>query len=221
MTDAKSAGISQTMFIVGLIAAIVVSSLISGLIVTQLPTAKGPKGDKGDTGATGATGATGTTGATGANGSQGPAGPATTYAQWSLTWYTLMEISITGNLQWGAIVGTSQFPSTFEYDWGNGTIFLGYYDREGFVATMQVNMQRSEGGPVTFLLGADDNATLLLDDIQILSADHQWGGIVNGSAGTTVTLSQGMHTLLLRYWAVGGEPRVMFSCDSDILHWNT
>ena len=46
-------GISKTMFVVGLIPAILASSLVSAVIVTQLPTAKGPKGDKGDTGATG------------------------------------------------------------------------------------------------------------------------------------------------------------------------
>lgn len=53
MTQAKSVGISKTLFVVGLIAAILASSLISAVIVTQLPIAKGPKGDKGDTGATG------------------------------------------------------------------------------------------------------------------------------------------------------------------------
>ncbi len=53
MTQVKSVGISKTLFVVGLIAAILASSLISAVIVTQLPIAKGPKGDKGDTGATG------------------------------------------------------------------------------------------------------------------------------------------------------------------------
>ena len=52
-------GISKTMFVVGLIAAILASSLVSVVIVTQLPTAKGPKGDKGDTGATGLQGPAG------------------------------------------------------------------------------------------------------------------------------------------------------------------
>jgi S1-C subfamily serine protease len=74
MTEVKSVGISKTVFIVGLIAAILASSLISAVIVTQLPTIMGPKGDKGDKGDTGDTGATGPTGATGATGSQGPQG---------------------------------------------------------------------------------------------------------------------------------------------------
>ncbi len=64
MTEAKSMGISKTMFIVGLIAAVLASSLISLVEVTQMPFMKGPKGDKGDTGATGATGPQGPAGST-------------------------------------------------------------------------------------------------------------------------------------------------------------
>jgi len=73
MADVKT-GISKTMFVAGLIAAILASSLISVVAMTQISTLlglKGEKGDKGDTGATGATGATGPTGATGATGPQG------------------------------------------------------------------------------------------------------------------------------------------------------
>lgn len=43
-------GISKTILIGGFIAAILASSLISALMVTQLSTLKGPKGDKGDNG---------------------------------------------------------------------------------------------------------------------------------------------------------------------------
>jgi len=76
MNDGK-VGISKKMFIAGLIIAILASSLISVVAMSQLSTTlglKGEKGDKGDTGATGdagANGATGPTGATGATGSQG------------------------------------------------------------------------------------------------------------------------------------------------------
>jgi hypothetical protein len=69
-------GISNAMFVVGLIVAIVASSLIASVVSMQY--AKGPKGDKGDkgdTGGTGATGATGAAGATGATGAAGPQGP--------------------------------------------------------------------------------------------------------------------------------------------------
>ncbi len=73
-------GISKTMFAVGLVVAILASSLISVVAMTQLSGSlglKGAKGDKGDSGVTGATGATGVTGAAGiqALGIQGIQGP--------------------------------------------------------------------------------------------------------------------------------------------------
>jgi len=73
MTTVK-AGISKTIFAVGIIAAILASSLISVIAVTQLSATLGLKGEKGDKGDTGATGATGATGITGAIGLRGPAG---------------------------------------------------------------------------------------------------------------------------------------------------
>jgi hypothetical protein len=78
MSEMKT-GISKTMFVVGLIVAIVASSLIASVVSMQFT--KGLKGDKGDIGATGTTGATGPqgiqgiTGATGATGPTGPQGP--------------------------------------------------------------------------------------------------------------------------------------------------
>lgn len=71
MSEGKT-GISKTMFIVGLVVAILVSSFISVMAAMQL--AKEPKGDKGDTGATGPQGAQGSQGIQGATGSQGPQG---------------------------------------------------------------------------------------------------------------------------------------------------
>jgi hypothetical protein len=71
--------VSRNMFLAGLIAAILVSSVVSAIVSTQLAVGpQGPEGPKGGTGATGATGATGSagpTGATGATGATGPAGP--------------------------------------------------------------------------------------------------------------------------------------------------
>ena len=69
-----SIGITTLVFVIGLIVAILVASLISVGIVTLGLVGKGEKGDKGDTGATGATGSTGATGLTGATGATGPAG---------------------------------------------------------------------------------------------------------------------------------------------------
>jgi hypothetical protein len=78
MSEIKTAGISKNLFAVVLIVAILVSSLLSVGIVTQLNAVKGQKGNSGATGATGATGPQGATGAAGATGATGPQGPAGT-----------------------------------------------------------------------------------------------------------------------------------------------
>jgi hypothetical protein len=80
----NSKGITTVVFVVGLVAAILIASLISvGVSSLGIVGQKGEKGDKGDTGAIGAAGATGpagakgdtgSTGSTGATGSQGPQG---------------------------------------------------------------------------------------------------------------------------------------------------
>jgi len=77
-------GISTTIFAVGLIITIIAASVISTVISMQFAVGpQGPKGDKGDTGLQGATGATGEpgpsgvpgpTGATGATGAAGATG---------------------------------------------------------------------------------------------------------------------------------------------------
>jgi len=207
MTEAKNLGISKTVFIVGLIAAILASSLISAVIVTQFPTVKGPKGDKGDKGDTGDTGATGPQGI---QGLKGDSGDETVFAQWDVHWKTL-----TGDLQWGSEVGTSQFCSTFDYNWGSGTLFLGYDDYIGFDATMQVKMQRN--GPVTFIVGSDDGVRLYVDDV--LQIDD-WGSHSYRTTSKIINLSQGTHSLTLRYYEVTAGARVFFECDSDVLMWN-
>jgi hypothetical protein len=211
MTEAKSMGISKTMFIVGLIAAILASSLISAVIVTQLPTAKGPKGDKGDKGDTGATGATGPQGSQGPKGDTGLQGPATVFSTWSLTWYTL-----SGSLQWGASVGTSTWGSVFDHDFGTGNnLFQGYSTYIGFQATMTVNMQRD--GPVHFVIGSDDGSQLYVDGT--LWIDN-YGSHPYAEKGVTKDLARGTHTLTLWYFQVTGSARVSFNCDPDILMWN-
>lgn len=60
-------GISKTMFVVGLIAAILASSLISTIVTTQFGLIQGPKGD---------TGSQGAQGEQGIQGIRGPIGPA-------------------------------------------------------------------------------------------------------------------------------------------------
>jgi hypothetical protein len=206
MTETKSMGISKTMFVVGLIAAILVSSLISVLAATQFALIKGPKGDKGDAGATGATGATG---AQGPKGDKGDAG-ATIFAQWSLTWYT-----ITGANQWGASVGTSTWGAVFDHDFGTGVVFGGYSDYIGFQATMTINMQRD--GPVHFVIGSDDGSRLYVDGV--LWIDN-WGSHSYTEKGVTMDLSRGMHTLALSYYDITGGARISFNGDLDVMMWN-
>lgn len=65
--------ISRTIFLAGLIVAILVSSGVSAVVSTQW--AKGPKGDTGDTGPQGIQGVQGLTGATGPAGAIGATGP--------------------------------------------------------------------------------------------------------------------------------------------------
>jgi len=267
-----SLGISRTVFIIGLIAAILASSLISAIMVTQFSPSKGPKGDKGekgdtgDTGATGATGATGpqgaqglqgTTGATGTTGPTGPKGdkgdtgdtgaagpkgdtgatgsqgatgatgatgpqgqkgdPGKSYviAQWSVQWRGL-----TGDLNWAGDIGTPQkFCSTFDYDWGQGTLFsyngIDYKDYIGFYATMQINKTRD--GPVTFYVGADDSYRLYIDGALWID-----GWNPEGFHSTTIVvnnLAQGLHDLVLYYRESYWNARVSFRCDSDLLTW--
>jgi len=75
MSKEKSlAGLSTTTFIVGLVAAILASSLISTVATTQLGLVQGPKGDKGDVGPQGPQGETGETGPAGATGATEPQG---------------------------------------------------------------------------------------------------------------------------------------------------
>ena len=209
MSEGKM-GISKTMFIIGLIVAILASSLISVMASMQWALIKGPKGDKGDKGDTGATGSQGPQGLQGIQGPQGPAGPATTFARWSLTWYT-----ITGAYQWGASVGTSTWGAVFDHDFGTGVVFGGYSDYIGFQAVMTINMQRD--GPVHFVTGSDDGSKLYVDGE--LWIDN-WGSHSYREMGVTRDLSKGTHTLTLWYYDISGGARISFNCDLDILMWN-
>lgn len=221
MSEGKSlAGISTTTFVVGLVATILISSVASTVAYTQI-VGKGPKGDKGDTGPQGQTGPQGPQGLQGPQGEQGPTGPqglkgdkgdpgaTVVFAQWDVTWKTL-----TGDLKWGADVGTSKFCSTFDYNWGTGIVFLGYDDYIGCQATMQVKMQRD--GPVTFTVGSDDGIKFYIDGVVKIDdyTQHMYR-----TRSITIDLSQGSHTLTLWYYEVVGNARVFFDCDSDILMW--
>lgn len=74
--------------------------------------------------------------------------------------------------KWGASVGSSTFPSTFDYNWGSGKVYGEYADYIGFTATATINVPRS--GPVTFTIGSDDGSMLYLDGEKIINL---WGEI--------------------------------------------
>ncbi len=223
MNELKSAGVPKTIFVVGLIAAILASSLIAAVVVKQFSPTNGLNGDKGDKGDTGATGQQGPTGATGPQGIQGikgdkgdkgDSGASNVIAQWNVTWRGL-----TGDLIWAGDIGTSKFCSTFDYNWGRGIVFsyggADYYDYIGFQAKMQINKQRD--GPVTFYVGADDSYRLYIDGFLWID-----GWNPEGFHSTTIvlnTLSQGFHNLELYYREWYWEASVTFSCDSDLLMW--
>jgi len=160
----------------------------------------GPKGDKGDQGDTGPQGEAG---------EDGKDGREVVFTHWDVSWRTL-----TGDLQWGAEVGTSELCSTFDYNWGTGVIFLGYDDYIGFQGTMQVKMQRD--GPVTFTVGSDDGVRFYIDGAEKIDDYTQHG---YRTRSITIDLSQGTHTLSLHYYEVTSYARVSFDCDSDILMW--
>jgi hypothetical protein len=76
MVEMARKSVSTNIFLVGLIAAILVSSLISAAISTQLAVGpQGPQGEQGIQGLTGERGPAGPQGETGATGPTGPAGP--------------------------------------------------------------------------------------------------------------------------------------------------
>jgi len=70
----ESKGISETILVAGLIAAIIISTLLSIVIIAQTDLAQGPQGDIGPPGETGPQGDIGPQGETGPQGPEGPPG---------------------------------------------------------------------------------------------------------------------------------------------------
>jgi len=131
------------------------------------------------------------------------------FAHWDVSWRTL-----TGDLVWGAEVGTSEFCGTFDYDWGTYALFMEYDDYIGFEASMQVKMERD--GPIAFTIGSDDGSKLRIDGVERID---NWGTGRYHEKTIFAYLSKGFHTLTLSYYEVSGNARVSFDCDSDILTW--
>jgi hypothetical protein len=138
---------------------------------------------------------------------------------WHVDWYNLEGIpdwAVLG-IPWNALVGTSEFPSTFDNDWGTAAPYGGYVDYIGFGATATINMQRPSGGPVKFTVGGDDGIRLYLDGKVIID---DWNRMNEYRVNTViVNLTPGKHALWLRYYDWTGAARVSFNCDSDVLEW--
>jgi hypothetical protein len=149
----------------------------------------------------------------GGGGSSNPVQMKTVHTTWNVVWKTL-----TDDMQWGSQVGTSQFPSTFTYDWMLGTVFGGLDDYIGFTATATINMQRPDGGPVEFTIGSNDGSNLYLDGTKIID---NWGThLYDGHVRTAVvTLTYGTHNLSYVYCEKIGDAKVSFTCDADVLEW--
>jgi hypothetical protein len=197
-----SMGISRTMFIAGIIVAILISCGIMAFLSSQFGIFKGPKGDKGDIG---------NTGLQGPQGPQGQQSPALVFAKWDVHWWTINS----STLERLAEVGTSTFSSTFSYDWGLSAVFGEHSDYVGFRATMQVNMQRD--GPVTFTVGGDDGYSFSIDGVAKI--DDYSLHAYRTTTTIIANLTQGLHTLSLDYFEGPEAARVTFDCDHDLLAW--
>ena len=131
----------------------------------------------------------------------------TTQTVWTVDWRT-----ITGAGQWSeSSVGTSYFPSEFDYDWHNGPVYSTYYDYIGFWATATIYAHGSK--TVTFTIGADDGFSFYVDGVKRLERlDGRYTTLQ-----TTVNLDPGIHTLNLYYWEWSGDARASFSASDQTI----
>jgi len=136
----------------------------------------------------------------------------TVMTTWNVTWYR-----VTGYVRWASQVGTSEFPSTFDYNWVAGAVYDGYTDYVGFDATATINMQRPGGGPVQFIVGGNDGCQLDIDGNKIID---DWSRHSYRKQSVVVSLAPGKHSLLLRYFDYTDVARVSFDCDPDVLKWD-
>lgn len=130
---------------------------------------------------------------------------------WRAQWFTL-----TGDMRRGGNVGSEEFPSTFEFDWGDGVISHGFRDYVGFSADADVCAPRS--GLFNFTVGSDDGMLLAIDGRTVI--DNQWdgGGSFSGKS-IKVSLSKGVHHLNLQYYDRSGGASANFDCDHELLTW--
>jgi len=113
MNELKSAGVPKTIFVVGLIAAILVSSLVAAVTMTQLPTAKG----------------------------QQPTQASLVIAQWTVIWKGLTgDLNWAGDLGTSKFCSTFDYNWGTGDLFYNGVTY--YYDYVGFYAYMRIYKTR-------------------------------------------------------------------------------
>jgi curved DNA-binding protein CbpA len=135
---------------------------------------------------------------------------------WAISWYPY----INGNAEFESSIGSSSFPSTFDYDWGDGTVFNDYSDKISFVARTEINVQSLSDQTVQFTIGADTFACLFIDGEQILSiAPISYYQTKTDS----INLTPGNHDLTIYYMHVlqsehpDKSAHVTFNCTPNVL----
>ena len=136
---------------------------------------------------------------------------ATKRTKWEVTWQT-----ITGDYKWAATIGTSEFPSEFDYNWGTGKLYGDHDDYIGFVATATINVARS--GPSSFTLGSDDGSKLYIDGREVI--DNYGSHWYIKKTYVADSMSLGKHSLKIVYYDINLHARVSFSADRDLLTWD-
>jgi hypothetical protein len=138
-----------------------------------------------------------------------PEAPMLTFAHWDVSWRVVRYMSGVGDYILVAEIGTSEFPSTFDYTWGYSAPFENQYDEIGFEATIKIDVRTD--APITFTVGGDDGIQLLIDHESYINL---WYRHSYTTASTTVSLDKGFHTLTLRWFDWSGYARASFSCSS-------
>ena len=133
----------------------------------------------------------------------------TSGVSWTVRWYT---IDREGN--YIDYLGRETFSSTFNKDWGVGTLYLEYDDYVGFMASTKIKLV--ERKTVTFRIGSDDSSRLQLDGNEIID---NGGYHIFGKKSITIDLTPGEHDLLYLYREYYGDAAATFESTEMTMIW--
>jgi len=125
---------------------------------------------------------------------------------WTVDWYT---IDSKGNYK--NYLGRETFSSTFNKDWGSGTLYNIYDNYVGFKASTKIRLIKPK--KITFGIGSDDSSRLQLDGNEIID---NGGAHSFKTKSTTVYLTSGEHNLLYLYREYTGNAAAYFSSNGMI-----